>query len=86
MCWSLFATTTAASQHIRATRRDAPSTSRIDTGFLSSSGQRAGSRSDEPGDWNLCRRMLEAEVRIGWCDRVVSRYYPSQLTPRSEPG
>jgi hypothetical protein len=37
---------------------------------------------DEPGDWNLCRRMLEAGVRIGWRDRVVSRYYPSQLTPR----
>jgi hypothetical protein len=31
---------------------------------------------DEPGDWNLCRRMLEAGVRMGWIDRVVSRYYP----------
>ena len=31
---------------------------------------------DEPGDWNLCRRMLEAGVRMGWVDQVVSRYYP----------
>jgi len=34
---------------------------------------------DEPGDWNLCRRMLEAGVRIGYVDRVVARYYPSRL-------
>jgi hypothetical protein len=34
---------------------------------------------DEPGDWNLCRRMLEAGVRIGYVDRVVVRYYPSRL-------
>jgi hypothetical protein len=34
---------------------------------------------DEPLDWNLCRRMLEAGARIGWCDRVVTRYYPSGL-------
>lgn len=34
---------------------------------------------DEPGDWNLCRRMLEAGVRIGYVDRVVARYYPSKL-------
>lgn len=32
---------------------------------------------DEPGDWNLCRRMLEAGVRIGWIDQVVTRYFPS---------
>ncbi len=32
----------------------------------------------EPGDWNLCRRMLEAGVRIGWVDEIVTRYYPSQ--------
>jgi glycosyltransferase involved in cell wall biosynthesis len=34
---------------------------------------------DEPGDWNLCRRMLEAGVRVGYVDRVVARYYPSRL-------
>jgi glycosyltransferase involved in cell wall biosynthesis len=34
---------------------------------------------DEPGDWNLCRRMLEAGVRIGYVDRVVAGYYPSRL-------
>jgi hypothetical protein len=34
----------------------------------------------EPGDWNLCRRMMEAGVRIGFVDRVVCRYFPS---PRS---
>lgn len=34
---------------------------------------------DESGDWNLCRRMLEAGVRIGFVDRVVTEYYPSTL-------
>jgi hypothetical protein len=34
---------------------------------------------EEPGDWNLCRRMLEAGVRIGWIDKVVTRIYPSGL-------
>jgi hypothetical protein len=34
---------------------------------------------DEPGDWNLCRRMLEAGVRIGFLDKVVVEYYPSGL-------
>lgn len=33
----------------------------------------------EPGDWNLCRRMLEAGVRIGYVDRVVVQYYPSRM-------
>ena len=32
---------------------------------------------EEPSDWNLCRRMIEAGVRIGWTDRVVTRIYPS---------
>jgi glycosyltransferase involved in cell wall biosynthesis len=32
---------------------------------------------DEPGDWNLCRRMIEAGVLIGWIDRIVTYYYPS---------
>lgn len=34
---------------------------------------------DESGDWNLCRRMMTAGVRIGWLDEVVSLYYPSLL-------
>ena len=34
---------------------------------------------DESGDWNLCRRMLEAGVKIGFVDRVVTEYYPSSL-------
>jgi hypothetical protein len=34
---------------------------------------------DEPGDWNLARRMLEAGVRFHRVDRVVTRYYPSTL-------
>ena len=32
---------------------------------------------DEPSDWNLCRRMVEAGVRIGHVDRVVTIHYPS---------
>ncbi len=31
---------------------------------------------EEPGDWNLCRRMVEAGVRVGWIDDIVTRYYP----------
>jgi glycosyltransferase involved in cell wall biosynthesis len=30
---------------------------------------------DEPGDWNLCRRMVEAGVRIGYVNRVLSHIY-----------
>ena len=40
---------------------------------------------NEPGDWNLCRRMIAAGVRIGWLDEVVSLYYPGQLWSRQEP-
>jgi len=32
---------------------------------------------DEPGDWNLCRRMLAAGVRIGYVDRVVTTVEPT---------
>lgn len=32
----------------------------------------------EPSDWNLCRRMIEAGVRIGYVDRVVMSWYPSK--------
>ncbi len=32
-------------------------------------------REDEPNDWNLWRRMLEAGVRMGFIDRVVFRHY-----------
>ncbi len=31
----------------------------------------------EPHDWNLCRRMMEAGVRIGWVDQVLAKVYPS---------
>jgi glycosyltransferase involved in cell wall biosynthesis len=42
---------------------------------------------DEPGDWNLCRRMLEAGVRVGWLDQIVTRYYPSDAGRRPlDPG
>lgn len=37
---------------------------------------------DEPADWNLCRRMLEAGVRIGFVDRVVTELTPTG--PRTE--
>ena len=36
---------------------------------------------NEPGDWNLCRRMLEAGVRIGWVDHVVTNIYPTGPRP-----
>ncbi|MBX7158665.1 MAG: glycosyltransferase [Acidimicrobiia bacterium] len=29
----------------------------------------------EPGDWNLCRRMLEAGVRMGFTEKVVGTMY-----------
>jgi hypothetical protein len=32
-------------------------------------------REDEPNDWNLWRRMLDAGVRVGFLDRVVFRHY-----------
>jgi hypothetical protein len=31
----------------------------------------------EVGDWNMCRRMLETGVRIGWVPRVVTTIYPT---------
>jgi nucleoside-diphosphate-sugar epimerase len=31
----------------------------------------------EPHDWNLCRRMMEAGVRIGWVDQVLAKVYPT---------
>jgi hypothetical protein len=31
----------------------------------------------EPGDWNLCRRMLAAGVRIGYTEQVVTSLYPA---------
>lgn len=31
----------------------------------------------EPGDWNLCRRMLAAGVRIGYAPKVVTTLYPT---------
>jgi len=41
---------------------------------------------DEPSDWNLCRRMIETGVRIGYVDRVVTTYYPSKLWELDRPG
>ena len=32
---------------------------------------------DEPADWNVCRRMLEAGVRIGFVDTVVTELSPT---------
>jgi len=34
---------------------------------------------EEPSDWNLCRRMIEAGVRIGHVDRVVTVCFPSEI-------
>ena len=32
-------------------------------------------RYEEPGDWNMWRRMKEAGVRIGFVDRIVGKHY-----------
>jgi hypothetical protein len=32
---------------------------------------------DEVEDWNRCRRMLEAGVRIGWVDQVLTTMHPT---------
>jgi hypothetical protein len=32
---------------------------------------------NEPGDWNLGRRMLEAGVRIGWVNQVLTTMHPT---------
>ena len=32
---------------------------------------------EEPGDWNVCRRMMEAGVRIGWVDQVLTTLHPT---------
>ena len=36
---------------------------------------------DEPGDWQLARRMLEAGVRFEFLDRVVTTYYVDDDMP-----
>jgi Glycosyl transferase family 2 len=33
----------------------------------------------DPGDWGMCRRMMEAGVRIGMIDEETIDYFPSQL-------
>jgi glycosyltransferase involved in cell wall biosynthesis len=38
---------------------------------------------DEPADWNLARRMLEAGVRFEFLDRIVATYY---VKPDDAPG
>jgi hypothetical protein len=38
---------------------------------------------EEPSDWNLCRRMMEAGVRMGYVDHVVTVIYPTG--PRDDP-
>jgi putative methyltransferase (TIGR04325 family) len=36
-----------------------------------------------PYDWGMCRRMMEADVRIGMLEEVTADYYPSRhWTPR----
>jgi hypothetical protein len=30
---------------------------------------------NEPGDWNLIRRMMEAGVKMGFINHVVARHY-----------
>jgi hypothetical protein len=37
----------------------------------------AGGALGLPVDWGLCRRMMEAGVRIGFLDQVTADYYPS---------
>jgi len=37
--------------------------------------------SDEPGDWNLTRRMWEAGVRFSFVDRLVGTYHVSASHP-----
>jgi len=37
---------------------------------------------DEPGDWNFCRRMMDAGVRVGFTPDVVTTIYPAG--PRAE--
>jgi hypothetical protein len=32
-------------------------------------------RLDEPGDWNLFRRIERAGARVGFVDEIVHRYY-----------
>ena len=32
---------------------------------------------DEVADWTMCRRMIEAGVRVGWVDRPVTILYPT---------
>ncbi|MBV8195014.1 MAG: glycosyltransferase [Candidatus Dormibacteraeota bacterium] len=41
---------------------------------------------DEPSDWNLCRRMLEAGVRMKYVNRVVEIHYPSRLYTADQAG
>ena len=37
--------------------------------------------SEEPGDWNVVRRMMEADVRIGYVEHVVGRLWSTHHTP-----
>ena len=39
---------------------------------------------DEVADWTMCRRMVEAGVRVGWLDAAVTTLYPTG--PRHSPG
>jgi hypothetical protein len=40
---------------------------------------------DEVEDWNLCRRMLEAGVKIGWVDQVLTTMHPTGPRYSGEP-
>ncbi len=39
---------------------------------------------EEPNDWSLCRRMMEAGVRFGMIDAVVCDKYESRYTSHSD--
>ena len=34
----------------------------------------------EPNDWNMWRRMKEADVKIGFLDKVVGKHYKEQTS------
>jgi glycosyltransferase involved in cell wall biosynthesis len=39
---------------------------------------------DEPGDWNLARRMIEAGVRFDYVPKIVANYYVESVAPSFE--
>jgi hypothetical protein len=41
---------------------------------------------DEPGDWNLCRRMYEAGVKMQFLDKIVATVFYSAGAERKTVG